>query len=64
MEKNYICSDVEAALSRVSRVVTRESINIGFGLINEQPDCLRTLKLCSTSLNMIILNILLPEFSS
>ena len=45
-------------------VVTRESIKIGFGLINEQLDCLRTLKLCSTQLNEVILNILLLEFSS
>ena len=45
-------------------VVTRESIQIGFGLINEQPHYLRTLKLCSTPLNEIILNIFLPEFSS
>ena len=42
-------------------VVTRESIKIGFGLIN---DCLRTLKLCSTQLNEVILNILLLELSS
>ena len=45
-------------------ITTRVSIKIGFGLINEQPDCLRILKLCSTPLNEVILNILLPEFSS
>ena len=52
-------------------VVTRDSVKIGFDLIheqpviiNEQPDCLRTLKLCFTPLNEVILNIFLHELSS